>query len=509
VTVLDDVSFDLRPGEVHALLGANGAGKSTLIKVLAGLVDYDSGSIEVQGERLPRGATGHALTTRGIAFVHQDLGLVDTMTVSENIALATGYVRRRGLIDFGATAQAARRATSEMGLDVDPHARISDLDQDAKVMVAVARAFALHARAVVLDEVSSSLPAPVVSRLLQAVRATTAAGLGYVYVTHRLDELFGMADRVTVLRDGRVALTALLADVDKATLVEAIVAPSAQPGAGAVAASNAVHNGGADDGSTRDKRAQPPSSEARLQVTDLRVGEEATPLTLAVRPGEIVALCGLIGCGAKDIVRVLGGDLRPHGGSVLLDGTTLPLGRPAALRDCGCSYIPGDRQAEGVVANLSIRENLFLTRRGGQGRAGAGLIRAPKAERALAAELSQTVDVRPSGSVERPMATLSGGNQQKVVCARALRTKPTLLVLDDPTAGVDIGARAQVHRLVRDAANAGAAVVFASTDYEEVALLADRALVMVHGTITAELAGPKLTEAALARASYGEADTWL
>jgi len=306
VTVLDDVSFDLRPGEVHALLGANGAGKSTLIKVLAGLVDYDSGYIEVQGERLPRGATGHALTSRGIAFVHQDLGLVDTMTVSENIALATGYVRRRGLIDFGATAEAARRATREMGFEVDPHTAISDLDQDAKVMVAVARAFALHARAVVLDEVSSSLPAPVVSRLLAAVRATTAAGLGYVYVTHRLDELFGMADRVTVLRDGRIALTAPLADVDKATLVEAIVAPTAQAEAvDPVADLKTPLDDGDVQRSARHKRAPAPSSAARLEMTDLRVGEETTPLTFEVRKGEIVALCGLIGCGAKDIVRVL------------------------------------------------------------------------------------------------------------------------------------------------------------------------------------------------------------
>ena len=506
VTVLNNVSFDLRPGEVHALLGANGAGKSTLIKALAGLVPYDSGSIAVCGNQVPRHTTGHALNEMGLAFVHQDLGLVEEMTVAENIALEAGYARRWGLIDFKGTARAGRTATRELGLDVDPNAPVGSLEQDEKVMVAVARAFSLHARALVLDEVSSSLPSPEVARLLDTIKKTTALGLGYVYVTHRLDELFGFADRVTVLRDGGVVLTSAMDGLDKGEIVEAIVEPSADPHEDGAAV---VSPGWSADGPAVPR---PLHSEVTagpgntvLEVKKLDVRHHGGSLSFEVRAGEVVALCGLIGCGAKEVARVLGGDLRPMSGTVELESVVLPLGKPAAIRDAGCSYVPGDRLGEGVVGQLSVRENLFITRRGGRDRPGNQVYRAPKPERALAEELANSVTLRPSGSVERPMLTLSGGNQQKVVCARALRTGPRLLVLDDPTAGVDIGSRAQVHQLIRDAAAEGAAVVFASTDYDEVALLADRALVMVGGTVTAELTGQQLTVPNVARASYGGA----
>ncbi len=505
VRVLEDVSFDLRPGEVHALLGANGAGKSTLIKALAGLLSYDSGSIEVRGQHVPRHTTGHALNQLGLAFVHQDLGLVEEMTIAENIALEAGYAHKWGLIDFKGTARAGRKATSELGLDVDPNAPVASLEQDEKVMVAVARAFSLHARALVLDEVSSSLPSPEVTRLLETIKKTTSLGLGYVYVTHRLDELFGVADRVTVLRDGRVVLTSAMADLDKAKIVEAIVEPKADPhtdGAAVMARGWSESDSAAPHPPHAEVSSGP--GDVLLDVTDLDVRHHGAPLSFEVRAGEVVALCGLIGCGAKEVARVLGGDLHPRLGTVELESAPLPLGNPAAIRDMGCSYVPGDRQGEGVVGQLSIRENLFITRRGGQGRRGNQVFRVPKAERALAQELADSVTLRPAGSVERPMLTLSGGNQQKVVCARALRTSPRLLVLDDPTAGVDIGSRAQVHKLIRDAAAEGSAVVFASTDYDEVALLADRALVMVGGTIAAELTGQQLTASNVARASYGE-----
>lgn len=496
VAVLDDVSFEVRPGEVHALLGANGAGKSTLIKVLAGLVPYTRGAIDVAGQALPRAATAQQLRDAGLAFVHQDLGLVDQMSVAENIALATGFDRRRGLIDFSSTARRAAAATASLGLDLDPDVLVGRLDQDAKVMVAVARAFALDARVIVLDEVSSSLPAPQVTRLLDAIRRSTESGLGYVYVTHRLDELFGLADTVTVLRDGRVAVQAPMAKVDKRRLVDAIVeAPEGTTGGELIPPDDPVpaHR---DDSAEVDRP-------VRLSVSDLRLRAHADPISFSVQAGEIVAFCGLVGAGTRDVVRVLGGDTRPHTGQGALDGAPLTFGNAAAMRDSGCSYVPGDRQREGVISGMTIKENLFLSRRGGLGRPGNEWVRSPRSERRLSVELADLVELRPTGSVERPMQALSGGNQQKVVCARALRVAPRLLVLDDPTAGVDIGSRAQIHHLVQSAARDGSAVVFASTDYEEVAHLADRAMVVVAGSVVAELAGPELTEASLARASYG------
>jgi ribose transport system ATP-binding protein len=474
---LDDVSLTLRRGEIHALLGENGAGKSTLIKVLAGVVDRDAGSIECDA---------------GLAFVHQDLGLIDELSVAENIALELGYARHRGLISFAATRRRVAALLAAVGVDVSPDAPVASLAQDQKVMVAVTRAVSAGAGVIVLDEVSSSLPAPEMARLAASLRAARPTGVAYIYVTHRLDEVFDLADRVTVLRDGRRVATADVASTTHDELVGWILGDAPET---------------------------PVSGSRELGDVALRVDGD---VSFTVRAGEILGICGLIGSGSRDVARLLGGATSPPGeraasdrvrgnevrrvhrgfrdeagspghgaATATLFGRSLPLGDPFALARAGVAYVPGDRVREGAVADLSVRENLFLARR------------PRRNETALAAALAKRFDVRPRDASERPLSSLSGGNQQKVIFARALHGRPRLLVLDDPTAGVDVGSRAQLHGFLRECAAEGAAVVLASTDFEEVAVVADRALVMRHGRVAEELAREQLTPERLARAAYG------
>jgi ribose transport system ATP-binding protein len=303
-------------------------------------------------------------------------------------------------------------------------------------------------------------------------------------VTHRIDEIFGLADRVTVLRNGRRVATADIASTDHDQVVEWILGPEV---ATAVQGDAAV--------SSRPRRER---GRTRLVVDGIQVPGLHEPVSFEVAAGEVLGVCGLVGCGARELAAALGGALRIASGSASLDGEELPLGNPSALRGMGCTYVPGDRQAAGGVFNLSVRENLFI-RRGGDD----AFVRRPRQERAGALSLASRFDIRPRGRVDQPLATLSGGNQQKAILGRALRRWPALLVVDDPTAGVDIGSRAQVHTIIQDAADAGSSVVLASTDFDEVAAQADRALVMWHGRVGAELSGAGLTSNNLARASFG------
>lgn len=498
---LDSVDFDLRSGEIHGLLGENGAGKSTLIKVLAGVVPRDTGEIRMGDQVFPHRFSGPEALAAGLAFVHQDLGLVETLSVAENVALATRFSKRRGLISFAATERRVAGLLDELAVAISPRALIGELDQDARVMVAIARAFALKARAIVLDEVSSSLPAPVVARLADALRASSASGVSYVYVTHRLEELSGLIDRVTVLRNGRKVASEVMARVEHQQLVTWILGESPTPSSSkkSAAASGLGGRGAARSQSPHGDRQDGDSSVARLSVRNLQGSAHVGPISFDARRGEIVGICGLVGSGTHELAEMLGGSRKPVSGEALLDGKPLALGDTYRLRAAGCTYVPGNRQREGAVMSMTVQENLYLSRHKGSS---AGLVGTRREGRAAAA-LADRFVVRPKESLGWSLASLSGGNQQKVIMARALQSAPRLLVVDDPTAGVDIGSRAELHRILRSHAQSGAVVVLVSTDFEEVAAISDRAIALRAGTVVEEFAGQALTAGRLAQASYG------
>jgi ribose transport system ATP-binding protein len=476
VRALSGVDLDIEPGEIHALLGENGAGKSTLIKILAAIVRPDSGAISIAGQALPAGFAPGDVAAVGLRFVHQDLALVDDLSVLENMAFLTGFAKRRGFIDYAATAKSVAAQLAQLGSDIPPQTRVGDLPQAEKAIVALARAMQGEARLVVLDEVTANLPSPDAARVHASVEAAKARGVAFIYVSHRMEEVFGLCDRLTVLADGRNVAAARVADVDLGTVVRWIA------------------------GRLRDapapRGAAPSDAAPRLVAEALAGARVPGPVSLSVRGGEILGVTGIRGSGYDILCRWLAGLGAPTSGAICIDGVRVAAGSPARMRAAGCDVILGDR-AEAAFGDLSLRENLFPDA------LAAGRSRDPQVERDAAASILDRFGVRPSGASECAMIALSGGNQQKVLFARALDRKPNVLVLVDPTAGVDIGARGELHRLLRKAAADGAAIVLGSSDFEEIADVADRALVMRSGVTAETLEGDALTWERLFAAAHG------
>ncbi|KUO19506.1 sugar ABC transporter ATP-binding protein [Streptomyces dysideae] len=468
---LAGVDLDVHAGSVLALLGPNGAGKSTLIKVLAGVHHADAGQITVDGHPL-----GSHAASRSMSFIHQDLGLVEWMTVAENIALSTGYPRRAGLISWRRTRERCTDALRLVAAHLDPDAPIARLAPAERSLVAIARALAARARLIVLDEPTARLPAADCARLFHVLHALRDRGHGILYVSHRLDEVYEVADTFAVLRDGHLVSHGSLAGHSPARLVHDIVGEE-----------------------LADYRPAPPPAggPAVLSLDGVRTAG-AGPVSLELRAGEVLGLVGLSGAGHMDLGRALAGS-RP-----LLDGRALLGGRPYRPRTVadavglGAALVPGDRLQEGCLAELTVRENLLANPRA----RGLPALRwiGPRRERAEATALTERFSVRPRDS-EAPIATLSGGNQQKVMIGRWLRVGLRLLILEEPTASVDIGAKAAIYHLLDEALAAGLAVLLISTDFEEVAGVCRRTLVFVRGSVTAELSGTALTAAGLTRAA--------
>jgi ribose transport system ATP-binding protein len=476
---LCDVTIDLREGEILALLGENGAGKSTLIKTLAGIYKPDTGDILFRGEtyhhRPPK-----PNERQPVAFIHQDLGLIEWMTVGENMGLAQGFSMRRGLIDWSGTQERAKEALKLVGCDFDPTTRVSQLTRTEKSLVAIARALAVEADVLVLDEPTASLPADEVGRLFDAIRPLKARGVGMIYVSHRLDEIFRIADRVAVLRDGRMVGQKPVSETTPDELVTMIIGRS-----------------------SNDLFSKTPTiaGEPIVKVRDL-VCAGTSPVSFDIRKGELLGLAGLRGAGQELIGRALFG-CEAFSGSITLRGETPDLSSPRAAMASGVGLIARDRTEESVALSLSIRENTYIN----PGAIGRGLLSflSPRHEAANAYEIGQSVGLRPNDP-DLPVEALSGGNQQKVVVGRWLATGRKLLVAEDPTAGVDIGARADIYRLIARALDAGLAVIVVSTDFEEIAHICHRALIFSRGKIVSELTGDALTtQAVITAASASEA----
>jgi ribose transport system ATP-binding protein len=470
---LDAVDFEVRAGEVHALLGENGAGKSTLIKVLAGVHRPDGGEIRLHGRLVEPAAEKLPIT-----FIHQDLGLVDTMSVAENVAVLAGYPRRHGLISWRAAHEAAAAALQRMGGGVAPEARVGDLPAAEKSIVAIARAMAVACDLLVLDEPTAALPEADVARLLEVLRRLRAGGLGIIYVTHRLDEVFRIADRVTVLRDGRNVSTARVADTSPATLVNDIVGRSlsevfVKPSAP-----------GAD----------------KLLLVDGLVSGDVGPVSFAVSAGEIVGLVGLRGAGQVVVGRAIFGDADVTAGTVTLGGSPVAVRAPRDAIRRGMGFVSSKRGEESLARSLTVQENLFINPVTSGGRL-FGMIR-PTKEETRARRVLHRFSVRPA-EPERVVATLSGGNQQKVVVARWMETGVRVLILEEPTFGVDVGSKAEIYHLLQEALDGGLAVLLISSDFEEVAGICHRALIFDRGSVTAEIDRSELTIARLTALASG------
>lgn len=463
VRALDGAGISLRGGEVHALVGENGAGKSTLVRILSGTVAPDDGTVLLAKEA----------RAGGIAVVSQELSLFPDLTVRENL-YPYRPPRRFGLLDRGAMDRAARPVLAELGLDVDPGMLLGELPLADQQLTEIARALLRRPKILVLDEPTSALSAAAVDRLEQVLRTLTGQGIAVLYVTHFLEEVMRFAQRVTVLRDGRVALAgARREDVDVPELVTAMLGGRPpQP----VRRARTVMEG-------------PPP----VVLSEVSVPGRLADVTFTVRAGEVVGVAGLQGAGHLAALEVVCGRTAISAGRVDVGGRGLPRSLRAAVR-AGVAFVPSDRKRYGLMAERMVWENATAVSWLALGRGGVLPSRTELVRRT--ADLTDRLRLR--GGPYDIVARLSGGNQQKVVFAKWLATEPRVVVLDDPTRGVDVGVRAEMHRIVGELAAGGAAVLIASTDLAELTEVCDRVLVFVRGRIVGEVHGERLTEHALA-----------
>jgi ribose transport system ATP-binding protein len=464
---LDDVSLQVRAGEIHALVGQNGSGKSTLIKILAGFHHPDHGAtgrIKGAAFRLGDAAAAHAA---GLRFVHQDLGLVDSLDLVDNLALGFGYVTGLGgRIRWRKQRAAARQALARIWTgDVQVTRPVSHLSAFEKTALAIVRAvqdWEENVCLLVLDEPTATMPKPEVDKLFALIRRVAAAGIGVVLVSHHLDEVFAVADQVTVLRDGHSAGTRQVADLTRADLVQLMTG-----GVVDVAPHSAAEHAG----------------EVVLSVRGLG-GRVLRDFDVDVHRGEVLGIAGLNGSGRDEVCELIFGG-RARSGAVAVNGKDLPPSRPDIAISRGLSLVPADRHGAGLILSESVRENLTLADLKPFWR---GWRLSASRERSVTRHWIDRLSIRTS-SVEAVVESLSGGNQQKVVMGKWLRTDPALLLLDEPTQGVDVGAQAELHRLLRAAADGGSAVVLCSSDERELSHTCDRVVVLCDGLVEAELTG--------------------
>jgi ribose transport system ATP-binding protein len=483
---LSSVSMTIEPGEVHALLGQNGSGKSTLIKILSGYHAPDfGGGIRIQDQELPT-QSPVASYRLGCRFVQQDLGLVPTLSVIDNMSLGSGFPTAFGTIRERATVKQAKQDLERLNLDIDPRALVSTLSASERTGVAIARALRedpdYPACLLVLDEPTATLPVDEVDHLLDRVSAMAATGVGVLYVTHHLGEVFRVAHKVSVFRDGVVVGAGRVGDFDHARMVHLL-------------AGEELLAEETDARRQKAARAAARTHEVAFEVDDLRAGALAG-VSLKAERGEIIGLAGLAGSGRDSVLGASFGALPRTAGEVKVGGAPLPPGRPDLAIAKGVAYLAPDRKVGGAVMTMSARENMTLPDLKPFWK--AGRLRR-RAEKTRTNEWCERLSVRPAGAVDEPLSIFSGGNQQKILFGKWLSQKPTVFLLDEPTQGVDVSAKVDLHHELVTATTEGAAVVISSSDLEELADLCDRVLVIVDGKISSVLEGAELTEAAITR----------
>src|SRR6476661_1141194 len=463
VVALGGVDLDVRPGEVHCLLGQNGAGKSTLIKVLAGVHQPDEGTITWEGEEVHLGHPQAAMDL-GIATIYQELDLVEGLTVAENIFL--GHEKSRfGFSQRRAAAKSAAALLKRLGHpEISPSREVGTLSAAGQQIVSMARALSHDVRLIIMDEPSAVLDGGEVKRLFHVIRDLTAEGVAVVYISHRLEEIRTIGDRVTVLKDGRTVATGLPA---RTTPTRDVVS---------------LMTGRTIEYAFPEQPDGPSSGAELLRVEGLALAGSFTDVSFSVRAGEIVGLAGLVGAGRSEVLETVYGARRASAGTVTVNGQPLRRGSVPAAVKAGLGLAPEERKSQGLLLDQAIYRNVTVSTMHKFARLG---FLDSRAERRRAAEVTQSLDVRPAG-VDRLVRLLSGGNQQKVVLARWLLRECRVLLLDEPTRGVDVGARAEIYAVVRALADSGVAIVVVSSEVEEVLGLADRVLVVREGRVVHE-----------------------
>jgi ribose transport system ATP-binding protein len=478
VEALRGVDFDVRPGEVHALIGENGAGKSTLIKILAGAHARDGGRVVLRGREVEL-RDPHVSLAAGISVIYQEFNLVPTLSVAQNIFLGR-EPRRAGWVDRGAMLQQAGAMLADLGLAIDPRAPVRTLGVAERQMVEITKALSRSAQVLIMDEPTAPLTSREIEILFGVIRRLRAQGLGIIYISHRLDEVFALADRVTVLRDGVRILTEPVPQMDIGRLVFAMVGRHLEAEAAAP---------GREPGP------------AVLEANGLADGDRIKGVSLRVRAGEVVGLAGLVGSGRTELAHLLFGAARAASGAIRLGGREighLGVGERIAA---GIGMVPEDRKLQGLVLQMAVRDNATLATLRRYRR--WGLLRREAQEASVARRIAE-LRIHACGP-RHPVRTLSGGNQQKVILARWLDAGARALILDEPTRGVDVGAKAEIYGLIRRLQGAGAGILLISSDLPEVLRLGDRVLVMRQGRIAGELPRAAANQEAVLRLMMGAA----
>ncbi len=496
---LDDVSVSFRAGEVHALMGENGAGKSTLGKVIAGLHRQDEGVVRIGGRELKPGSIDDAFNA-GVRIVHQELAQCPNLSVAENLCLHDIPRGALKMIDREAMRERAARLVHRIEPSIDVTRELGRLSpghrqicQIAASLDEEARTGASAARVIVFDEPTSSLSIAETERLLEIVRDLAASGLTIIYVSHRMSEIFACCDRVTVLRDGSYVATSNVKDITEPDLVEQMIGrrlqtptgPTRAPGSEAAA----LRGMGGEDGHELQADAPP-----RLEVSSIASPGKVAGVSFSVRPGEVLGIGGLVGAGRSELLDAIFAVDPKASGRVQVDGFEVDRSSPRGLIRAGVGYVPEDRRLQGLFFNLSVSENIvvpFMRRL-----ARAMGVRRLGAERELVAERISNFRVKTASPRSQP-GELSGGNQQKLLIARWMHGNAKVLLLDEPTRGVDIGAKSEIYKLIHQAANNGAAVVLVSSEMPELLALSDRILVMGEGEVRGELTGDGMTQSAI------------
>ncbi|MCO4252011.1 sugar ABC transporter ATP-binding protein [Pseudarthrobacter raffinosi] len=465
VNVLNDVAFEVRTGEVHALAGGNGAGKSTLMKILQGVYHADAGSILVAGKPVDINSIQDAKAA-GIGMVFQEFSLVPSLTVAQNIFLAAEPQGRSGLIDDREAVRKAREIFADMEVDVDPRAHVSRLGTAYWQLTEIAKALAQDARVLIMDEPTASLARHETEALFDLVARLKKRGISIIYISHRMDEVYRIADRITILRDGRRLLTEPLTNVTPEQIVEGIVGKKIE-----------------GQLSYRQRDDYSATAIPVLEAKGISSGNRVRNVSFTLHAGEILGLAGLMGSGRTELARVLFGIDPLESGEIWIGGKKAAITSPRRAIEAGLALIPEDRRAQGLVLDHSVRDNLLLPL---LDRIRRGPLLDTAAGKSLSSSLIKKFAVKVAHP-GKPVRLLSGGNQQKVVLAKWLGTEPDVLILDEPTAGVDIGTKSEILDMIRELAKAGKAVIVISSEYPELLAVSDRVLILRDGSITGDL----------------------